>query len=208
MLRTQGIIVAILLACLAPPSAAQGEDAAVAEVAALTGTATVVRAASSEPLAEGDWVREGDTVVTGADSRVRLTFVDGSIVALGAASEFSVERYAAEGGSRTRGFFELLRGILRATVAPGPRGSFGVVTPTAVISVRSTDWIGEATDANTAVFVAEGSVIVAATPGIAGRPVVLAVGEGTDVAAGALPKAPVRWGEARVADVIERTSVP
>ena len=69
-----------------------------------------------------------------------------------------------------------------------------------VASVRSTEWVVEATGAGTAVFSIEGPVAVLSPLGS----VTLATGDGTDVRLGAAPTQPVQWGQARVDRTLAR----
>jgi hypothetical protein len=132
---------------------------------------------------------------------VKIEFTDGSLLAVGENCDVALERQAT---SAERGFFSLVLGIVRMSLQAGSNGQ-EIQTRTAIISVRSTDWIVEATKDSTAVFVVQGEVAVRSIS--TGQTVVLPAAFGTDVPAGAPPTPPKRWGDKRVQDVLARTQV-
>lgn len=197
------LVVTGLLA--APARAADGEK--VAEVTQLRGTGIVMRGSDSATLAVGVELLSTDRVLTDKDSRAKIRFIDGTVVTVGAGSELYIAEYAATAGARESSLLSLLRGILRAAVAPHPGNPrFEVETRVAVASVRSTDFVVEAKPNATAVFVVEGEVAVSTESPPAS--VQLGPGFGTDVTAGAPPQPAKQWGARRVQDVLARTSLP
>lgn len=186
--------------------ATAGEMRPIGEVRALVGTATVTRDAGSLALAAGSQVQAGDRVATGASSRIEIGFSDGSTLVIGESSRVFLLRFEPDpaGGNA---LLELLEGILRIDLlADGVWRSFEVRTYTAVASARSTHWVVEAKTGSTGVFVVDGTVQVADRVGRGA--VLLEAGLGTDVAFGALPTPPKRWGAARAASALARTSMP
>jgi hypothetical protein len=172
-------------------------------VSALTGAAIALRADGPSALYRGAPVRQGDTVRTLPETRLRITFEDGTRLVLGADSKVALARYAGAAGGDGEGVLELLRGIVRVVLEKAAWHSFEVETRTAVASARSTQWIVELSDDGTAVFVVDGSVAVRA----AGQEVLLQPGFGTDVPPDAPPGEPKQWGQGRVDDVLARTTL-
>jgi hypothetical protein len=165
----------------------------------------VLRGEKAVLLVRGAEVYRADKIFTYQDARVKLRFVDGTVVAVGSDSRLIVREYLSDDSPAGR-VLEMVQGILRATIsAVGGGNSFDIRTRTAVASARSTDWMVEAKPDTSAVFVIEGEVAVGSLEA-PGR-VVLSAGEGTDVAAGQPPKEPVNWGQARVDDFLARTAV-
>lgn len=210
------VAVAIALAIFAaPPSPAQdGADdtTAVGRVVGLVGVATVARPAAMMPAAQGVTVAVGDRILTSEGARIEIAFEDGSRVVIGAGSEVVVTEYmTSAGGRRQGGVLSIIGGILRAVVSPGAdAGGFDVHSRAAVASVRSTEFVVNATPEGTAVFTVEGEVGVAPreAPGAA---VAVGPGEGVDVPLGAGPDVALevkRWGEPRVARVLAATADP
>jgi hypothetical protein len=203
-------VLALLLAALAwsfVPAQAVADEA-VATVSRLRGDATLVRNNDWRALKVGDTVNEADHLLTAKGSQVELRFRDGSILVLGSDSEIVLSRYPMTGDKRAAavGWLELLRGILRMALEPGPPESgFAVLSRAAVASVRSTEWVVEVDGQHTAVFVAHGSVGVRSIQ--SGGQVVLSPGEGTDVTEPGDPTPPKPWGQARVDDAMARTTI-
>lgn len=202
---------ALLFLCW--PALAPAQDVpAAAEVTALVGAGTVTPFGSSDEtaLAVGTSLREGDRIRTETSARAELEFVDGTVVQLGENTDFVLEwaLYLPETGTQNS-LFRMTSGILRVIVdLVLPRTTFEIRTETAVASVRGTDWITEAVPDNTAIVALEGEVAVRnANPTITDE-VVLGPGEGTGVAADAVPNPVTVWGDARRESFIERTSVP
>jgi len=190
-------------------AATRAQDAVIGEVVALRGACTVVRAAGTTALAVGAPILRADRIVTGPDGRIKVRFGDGTVIAIGSGSELVAADYAAQGGSRRSAFFSVIQGLFRATVTPGlPNSRFEVQTSTAVASVRSTDWMAQASVENTGVVVLDGAVEVASRPPAPREAVLLRAGEGTDVPAAAVPTGPARWSQRRIDALLAATAVP
>lgn len=183
------------------------EPSATCAVARLVGTATVLRGGTSLPLRLGAVLRQDDQVITGDGSRLAIACSDGSSFVVGERCSLSLTAFDDAGqGHGASGILDLIEGILRIALSPGPAwDGFAVRTATATAAVRSTEWVVEAVPGNTAVFVVEGAVSVS---GRAGGQVVLRPGFGTDVRAGAAPTEPKRWGAARAESALARTRLP
>ena len=94
------------------------------------------------------------------------------------------------------------RGAALVDADPAMARRFQILTPTAIASVRGTEWAVDAAAATTSVFVISGAVNVVARAGGAG--VVLRRGEGTDVPAAATELRAVRWGQRRIDALLAR----
>jgi hypothetical protein len=191
-------LVALLLVFVAAPAA---EAAEAGHVLRLAGTVEVERPSGTSALASGTPLSTGDRIRTGEDGHVEIELAGGARVTLGPESELVIPEQAA----RAISVVDLLLGIVRAALPDeGEIGSFLVRGRTAVASVRSTEWIVETDEDNTAVFAIDGEVQVIGTGGT----VTLAPGQGTDVAAGAAPTEPKEWGAERRNGVLARTAFP
>jgi hypothetical protein len=175
-------------------------------VTAQRGSVSVIRGPAIQALASGDPVFTDDIVRTAADARLLIVCHDGLRIAIGSGTEVVLRAYLADPGSgRLQAMFGLLRGIIRLIGRPGAaRQEIEVDTRTALASVRSTEWLVEATEKGTGVLAITGEVGVR---GLAGGVVLLSPGEGTDVPPGAPPRPPARWGEARRTDAVARTTL-
>jgi hypothetical protein len=200
-------LAAPLLAVAAGRASAQ--NAEVGTVTRLAGRPTLVTGGTSTPATVGMVVREGDRAITGAGGRLEITGTDGTTITVGDQTTVVITRYLAPGGGRRgNGLLDLLEGIVRILL-PGSWDRFDVTTGTAVASVRSTEWLVDATAATTGVFVFDGHVQVRGQPrtrGIA-EGVTVAPGFGTDVAVNALPIPPRRWGQPRIDAALARLAL-
>lgn len=174
-------------------------------VSAIRGRATATRAGATRDLHQGAVVQVGDSVRTHEGARLELTLIDESTLSLGEFSQLVLTIAVIRpetGGSLV---FDLLDGIARAVLGPQLRDVFAVRGRVAVAAARSTDFIVETTSRQTDVFVQAGAVAVAQVYG--SGEVVLQPGEGVDVLRGEPLPSVKSWGQARIDDVLARTSV-
>ena len=201
----------VLLLLWSTPSPAQA-PASIGRVDALVGDCAVTRFGQSaaSALAVGAALYEGDRIRTEAGARLKLAFVDGTVVQLGESTDLVLDWFLHAPDADTQSaLLRVSAGIFRVIVELVlPRAAFEVQTATAVASVRGTDWITEVTAEASAIVALDGRVAIRnVQPAIAGE-VVLGPGEGTTVNAGAPPTAPTVWGDARRNQFIERTTLP
>lgn len=203
------VLLFALLAVL--PGQARAEQAVIGEVVQRVGTATVVQGGEPRMLDPGVELRVADTVFTGARGKVEIRLADGSLLSVGPGSELQLTAFHQRLGARERAFFDglfdLVRGIVRATLAAAPpERAFEIRTRAATAAARSTQFVVADDREGTAVFVVEGQV--AARSRFAGAEVLLEAGEGTDIPLGAPPKDPSQWGTARADRVLTLTTLP
>jgi hypothetical protein len=108
----------------------------VGTVASLRGIVTIQRGTGEFPAKPKLGLLTHDSVFTGADSRVKLDFIDGSILTLGELSKLSVDEFIHSKMERGKSLFNLIDGKLRAVVG---KTRFEVQTPTAVAAARGTE---------------------------------------------------------------------
>ena len=206
--RSLGIV---LLVLWTTPLAAQAPTS-IGRVDALVGDCTVTRfgQSSSSALAVGAALYEGDRIQTEAGARLRLAFIDGTVVQLGESTDLVLDWFLVAPDVNTQNvLLRVSSGIFRVILELVlPRAAFEVQTATAVATVRGTDWISEATPAATATVALEGQVAIRNIDSAIAGEVVLGPGEGTTVNAGAPPTTPTVWGDARRNQFIDRTTVP
>lgn len=204
-----------LAATLAPGLSRAQEGEPPCRVLKLVGEAWRDRGGVESPLALGDGLAPGDRVMTGAESKVQVLFIDGSSLILGPESSCAIAVYDPEPDSAAV-LLLLLVGALRVAVGTGTRWqSFEVQGGTAVASVRATEWAMQNLPQGSAVFAIEGAVGVRPrlSPGAPlpeGGPVevVLRPGEGTDVPPNGLPTPPKEWGAARRDKLLALVTLP
>lgn len=200
------LAIVVLLAVVSSGGRAQTGDA-VGELVQLRGDVALVRPDGTVPATVGQAVGAGDEIRTEAESRAKLQFLDGTVVTVGPESRLVVvAMHLDAAGGRDAAILSTVLGAVRAVVTPG--GSFEIQTYTAVASVRSTDWLVEASPEVTSVLVLDGEVAVAGRVGGPGTDVLLGAGDGTDVPAGQPPAPPRPWGAARIQALVDRTALP
>jgi len=110
------------------------------------GETTAVQQSAMRSLFTGSAVQFMDTLRTGDQSRLQVTFKDGSELVLGDRSELNVDEMVYDPGAQGRGVLRLTKGVFRLVsgqVNKIPGGTLAVVTPMATIGVRGTDFWGE-----------------------------------------------------------------
>ena len=117
-----------------PPPVPAG---AAAKVLYASGKATVTGRAGTRPTKVGDLVGDGETLKTGPKSSAIVEYPDGSRVKLRADTAFKFEVPGEASG--IKGGLLSLGGIF-ARVAKGQTGHFRMRTPSAVASVRGTEF--------------------------------------------------------------------
>jgi hypothetical protein len=144
---------------------------AIGTVQVQTGTA------SARPLRQGDEVRQGDTISTGAASSAVLKFDDGQIAALTANSRMMITAYQYNAQARTGNvLLSLINGGMRAITGLIGRNQPERVAyraATATIGIRGTDGNIATNGTDVVVSVNEGVMTVT----IAGQTIVLNAGQ-------------------------------
>lgn len=129
------------LVLIASPSEAQPPPSA-GVVKTVAGSAILVRSGQELAISAGQTVAEGDTIRTGAGSRVGITLKDGTRLALGANTELRLDTFAYAPAQKRLGIvLRLLRGVteyISGRIAQLSPGAVKVETPTSVIGIRGT----------------------------------------------------------------------
>lgn len=184
----------------------------IGKVAALEGQAKVRHKESSrsEPLTPESPLYREDIIQTGAASKIKLRFNDGSVLILGANAtvEITAFVYSPPQDIQTS-MFTIFLGAFRATIEKVlPRAKMEVITPTAVAAIRGTDWMGEVKIESTAIVVLKGKVAISnIRPELRGE-VSLTEGMGTTVMINQSPTPPNKWETARVNALLKATALP
>lgn len=123
----------------------------VGQIKTAKGAVHLERDGQKLPVAVGVKVRQSDTVVTGADGSVGITFVDNSLLSAGPNSTLAIERYAFDPTTHAGAFdTRLARGTLAVVsgkIARQTPGAMTVRTPAAILGVRSTEFVVRADEA-------------------------------------------------------------
>jgi len=134
-------LLALALAASSPPALAAGD---VGRVKDSKGSVQIERGGKRMAASVGTGIQPHDTIVTGADGSVGITFSDDSMLSAGPGSVLTIDKYVFD-RSTNKGEFEstLSKGTLAAVsgrmVKQTPE-SMRVRTPAAVMGVRGTEF--------------------------------------------------------------------
>jgi hypothetical protein len=133
----------------APQGAAAGAkpatDAAIGNVATLTGSATVTRNTSSTPLKLKDDIFLNDLLQTSANSSLGVTFNDSTTFNLTASARITVDNFVySDGGKQNAALFNVAKGTVAfVAAAVAKTGDMKISTPTATLGIRGTTGLVE-----------------------------------------------------------------
>ena len=199
MRRHETVLIAVLAAFSAGLiDAGSAFAASVGSVTRVQGVASAQTAGKPHALAKDAQIEMGDRLQTGADARLEITFVDGTVLTLGEKADFTIDAlvFTPQEGTalfkRTSGAIRLLGGEMMKR----PDHKIEIASNAGTIGIRGTEvWGGTIKPGSLLdVFLIEGSVEVRTT---AGTVVLDQVGLGTSVTApGGAPTAPAQWAPA------------
>ncbi|RYD90415.1 MAG: hypothetical protein EOP61_29610 [Sphingomonadales bacterium] len=136
-----------ILTVLGLTLAAQPAWGEIARVKRSTGTASVERGKALLPAKPGFVLVPGDTLVTGKNGQMSLTFVDDTRFAVGPNSRVSVDKFEYNRKSQTGDFqTSVNRGslaVVSGQIAHSKQDAMKVRTPTSLLGVRGTRFIVE-----------------------------------------------------------------
>lgn len=128
---------------LASTSAVWAQE--VGQVKVANGSVQVERAGQRMPVAVGMAVRQADTLVTGADGSVGVTFSDNSLLSAGPNSTLSIDRYAFDSTTHAGQFDASLRkgtlAVISGRMVRQSPDAMRVRTPTSILGVRGTEFV-------------------------------------------------------------------
>ncbi len=133
----------------------------VAQAVKTRGDIRITRDGSDMSCSQGTAVQLGDVIKTGAGARLRLRFVDGSILALGENTKLSIDLFAVDAANKSRTVvLTVLEGIVNAAAAKSGESKFDyqIKTATGYSAVRGTKWIVAFQKTLMTVYVLNGTV--------------------------------------------------
>lgn len=155
----------MLVACAVFLAAQSGwaESVAVGQVLFAIGDARIH--GGSRPLAKGDAIAVGQTIVTGSSGHVHIRFIDQAFVSVRPDTQLSVDEYlwdqAAPQNNRVK--FSLFQGtsrLITGQAGQANKAGFRLNTPVAAIGVRGTDFVVNVTSEATKVTVQQGAIVM------------------------------------------------
>jgi hypothetical protein len=140
----------------------------VGQVVKVLGDVRINRDGADMPAGMGTALQLGDVVTTGPGARLRLRFIDGSILTLGEKSRMSIDIFSIDATNNSRTVvLSMLEGIVSAAAAKSGENNFDyqIKTANAYTAVRGTKWIVSSLAGATAVYVLNGQVELGAASG-------------------------------------------
>lgn len=175
------------------PAATPANPEPIGNVAALTGTVTLIRNKNSLPLKLRDDIYLNDTVATASGATLGITFDDGTTFRLSANSKITIDNYVYEdGGKQNAAIFNVARGTVGfVAAAVAKTGDMKIDTPTATLGIRGTTGLIEVPDAATSPRAGSttGNVAIKLYPDADGRVGHIDVNDRTGTRLGALTQA-------------------
>jgi hypothetical protein len=139
----QVIVAAAVAAALAAAIPAWAND--VGQVKTAKGTVHVEREGKRLPATVGMPIRQADTLVTGADGAVGVTFIDNSLLSTGPNSVLVVDRYSFDSTTHAGQFDASLKkgtlAVVSGKMVKQSPGAMKVHTPAAIMGVRGTEFV-------------------------------------------------------------------
>lgn len=134
--------------------------AKVGDVTLLEGEAFVTRDNSTLRLNLGDSVENGDFIETKINSKVKISFVDDTVVTIGKESSLNIDDYVFD-NSNLKSEFSVVKGAfhtITGQIAKTNPSKFKLKTKNATIGVRGTEIYGDQTN----IFCTQGAITVEA----------------------------------------------
>jgi hypothetical protein len=129
------------------PAASQNQ---IAQVKTVSGQVKIDRGSGQTSPKPGDPLFEKDTIVTGADGSIGITFIDNTVMSAGPSSEISLEQFKFDSSNFNGSMLTELRkgtlSVVSGDIARSSPGAMKVRTPAATLGVRGTRFVAEATD--------------------------------------------------------------
>jgi hypothetical protein len=139
------LAIGLMALLVTAPAAAQ-----IARIKQSSGAATVERGAQQLKASPGLVLRPGDSLVTGKDGRISVTFIDNTRFAVGPKSKVSLNEFQYDRTRQSGSFVtQVDRGslaIVSGKIAKSKRDAMKVRTPNTLLGVRGTKFIVEVPD--------------------------------------------------------------
>jgi len=143
------IVLCTLAATAIAPTPAAAQNQQIAQVKTVSGQVQIQRASAETSPKPGDLLYEKDTIVTGADGSIGITFVDNTVMSAGPNSEIALEQFKFDSSNFNGSMLTELRkgtlSVVSGDIARSSPGAMKVRTPAATLGVRGTRFVAEAT---------------------------------------------------------------
>ena len=131
-------------------SVANADNTQVAQIKTVNGQAEIVRNNARTVARVGDPLYEKDTIETGPDGSIGITFIDNTVMSGGPNSQIVLEDYKFNSSDFKGSMLtDMNRGtvsMISGDIARSSPGAMRVKTPTAILGVRGTRFVIEVKD--------------------------------------------------------------
>lgn len=118
---------------------------AIGQIKTLSGDVSIVREQGKLPARAGDLLEKADTLMTGADGRVGITFIDNARFSLGPNSQIALEKFTFNPTTQEGEFVtKVERGtlaVISGHIAHNGPDAMKVKTRTTILGVRGTHFL-------------------------------------------------------------------
>jgi hypothetical protein len=118
---------------------------AIGQIKILSGDVAIVRNNVRSPAQAGDLLEKADTLLTGADGRVGITFIDNSRFSMGPNSQIALEKFTFNPTTQEGEFLtKVERGtlaVISGQIAHSAQDAMQVKTRTTILGVRGTHFL-------------------------------------------------------------------
>jgi hypothetical protein len=124
---------------------AYSAEMAIGQIKTLMGAVQVIRNNVDQPAQVGDLLEEADTIATGTNSSVGITFIDNSRFSIGPNSRIALTQFRFNPTTHDGDFLtEMQHGtlaVISGRIASHSPDAMKVRTPTAILGVRGTKFL-------------------------------------------------------------------
>ncbi len=198
MTSSMASILGTLFLSVVIPVRAFAQPVPAGNIAAIAGNASIVRQGASVEPETGAPVYGDDAITTGNTGKMRILFVDNSVISIGPNARINIDRYVSTPSKRSV-LLSMVRGKARFLISKISNilNTYDIHTVTAIIGIRGTDFVIDASDGQkTAVYVINGSVNLQNIKQGALNPVMITTGKMSTVRAGRSPSLPENYSPA------------
>ena len=118
---------------------------AIGQIKTLDGDVAIIREHVKSPAKAGDLLEKADTLMTGTDGRVGITFIDNSRFSLGPNSQIALEKFTFNPTTQEGEFLTRIeRGtlaVISGHIAHSAQDAMKVQTRTTILGVRGTHFL-------------------------------------------------------------------
>ncbi len=143
--RAARVILAAAAAVMLVNSQAWADGPQIAQVKTVSGDAAIVRNGGRLAAKVGDPVFEKDTIETGDDGAIGLTFTDNTVMSTGPDSEIALDEYRFDSSNFNGAMLADMRkgtvAMVSGDIARSTPGAMKVRTNTAILGVRGTRFV-------------------------------------------------------------------